>query len=103
MFQAFSLHVIITCRSDERGEMLLRYAIDATGVEQTCGPQRRDRLLNVNPGGILGQDGADDDLEPGTGRPPALWSKISEQMPVEGEEPTSGCCLWHVHYCDWFF
>lgn len=85
------------------GELLLWYGIDCGGVKQARVSQRRDGLLNVCPGGILRQDGANNYLKRRAGGPPVLRSKKLKEMPVKGDEPSSGGCLWHTRYCDRFF
>ena len=54
------------------------------GRQPPRSPQVRDRALDIGPGGMLREDGADDRLERRARRPPALRSPAREQGVVQG-------------------
>lgn len=72
--------------ANEPGQAPPRERPDPRRGEKPSGPQGRQRALDVAPGGILGEDGAESDLEAALGRPPALRAEAPVKSLVEAKK-----------------
>lgn len=80
------LYVIIPCRPDERGQPVPGERGKPGGREDPRPTEVGKCLRDVRPGGILGQDGADDHLEAGPPRPPSLGPQGRVHAAIERRE-----------------
>ena len=77
-----SLHVEVPCGTNFSGKPWHRH-FSKRGRRKTPGPfEIPDRFFYIGPGGILGQDRADDNFQPGLPGPPVLMAKGTAQHPV---------------------
>ncbi len=74
-------------RSDEAGEFRQRDVFDGGGSEESGVAQVGDGAGGVKPGGVLNEDGADDDFEGCAGRPPVLLAvSLKQRIKILGED-----------------
>jgi hypothetical protein len=86
--QALRLEVVVAGGPDDLGEATDVDVADALGIEQLRALEVVDGLLDVGPGGVLGEDGADDDLEGGIrGPPPPRAVAPQEDVEVPRKQP----------------
>ena len=71
-FQFFCFLAEVAGRANQRGEAAQGNAFQSERSEQTPAAEIGDGALDVGPGGILGEDGADDNFEGRFCRPPIL-------------------------------
>ena len=83
ILQTAGFNVKITGGFDERGELRDRDIAQGAPGEGSCRFQTMDGFLDVAPVRILGQDGADDDLELRPRRPPVLRAEFLGQLLVD--------------------
>jgi hypothetical protein len=81
--QALRLEVVAAGGPDHFGQASDVDVPDALRVEELPALEVGDRLLDVGPGGVLGEDGADDDLEGGVRGPP-FPRAVGPQKELEG-------------------
>ena len=78
--QSPRLDVEISRRPQRLGQLIDGQGEDGLGGQGDALGETRQRPLDVGPGGILGQDRADHDLEGRLGRPPALGAVGAQQV-----------------------
>ena len=69
------------------GQLGLRDGHEPLGREQSPLAKRRHRARGARPGGVLGEDRTDCNLEGGAARPPVLRAVSSEQVTIEPQQP----------------
>ncbi len=78
-FQSFGLLAEIARGADQRSEASGGDAFEGERSQKAFTAKIGDGAFDVGPRGVLGEDGADDDFEGGTGRPPVLWAEVVEE------------------------
>jgi len=81
-FEGFGLLAEIARGAEVLGERGGRDAVDGGRGEKLCCAKVGDGAFDVFPGGVLREDGADDDFEAGTAGPPVLRTMSSEECVV---------------------
>jgi hypothetical protein len=82
--EGFALLAEIARGAEVLGERGARDAVDGGRGEKLCRAKVGNGAFGIFPGGVLREDGADDDLEAGTAGPPVLRTMSSEQCVVVG-------------------
>ncbi len=73
--------------TDEAGEFGLGNQVDGGGSEEFGVAEIGDGAGGVNPGGVLDEDGADDDFEGGAAGPPVLLALgVKERIKILGQD-----------------
>lgn len=88
------LHVEGPRGPDETGQPLFGEIPESLRRQEVSSLQRRDGLLHVDPGRVLGEDSPNRHLEVGLAGPPALRAKAGEEGVVEAEQPSLEGILW---------
>ena len=86
VFEAFGFDVVVACGANGFGEFEEAGVLDGLGGEEVSFFEAVDGAFDVGPVGVLGEDGADENLEGGIGGPPVLRAVVIEEGMVEVEE-----------------
>ncbi len=90
LFQFAGLLPEVAGRTDQPSKLALRDAFHGVDGEEFFFSQGGDGALDVRPGRVLGQDGADDDFKACSARPPVLRAVSRKERIVIGTE--NGLC-----------
>jgi hypothetical protein len=99
--EAPGFDVEVTGGPDEPGEPGLGKGEKAVRIKEMGGFEIGDGAFDVGPVGILGEDGADTDLEGGIAGPPVLVSEVCAEQGIDAGQAgvdTIGRCGRSVHH-----